>query len=67
MIINNVVGIITETLPNLMFRVKLDSNVEIVASMSAKLRLNKVRLLVGDRILVYCHGSIGRIILKYKI
>lgn len=64
---NNITGIITKTLPSLMFRVKLDSNNEIVASASTKLRLRRVKLLVGDRILVHCHSNTGRIISKYKL
>ncbi|PIM95316.1 Translation initiation factor IF-1 [Candidatus Hodgkinia cicadicola] len=64
---NNITGIITETLPNLMFKVKLDSNNEIVASTTTKLRLRKVKLLVGDRVLVRCYENISRIILKYKL
>ncbi|PIM96376.1 Translation initiation factor IF-1 [Candidatus Hodgkinia cicadicola] len=67
MLTNNTIGVIIKTLPNLMFKVKLDSNIEVVAGMLARLRLNKVRLLVGDRVLVQCHGNIGKIILRYKI
>ncbi|PIM96114.1 Translation initiation factor IF-1 [Candidatus Hodgkinia cicadicola] len=64
---NNITGIITKTLPSLMFRVKLDSNNEIAASVSTKLRLRRVKLLVGDRILVRCHSNTGQIIFKYKL
>ncbi len=51
-----IVGIITATLPNLTFKVKLDTGVNLIANSSAnssaKLRLKKIKLLVGDRVLV---------------
>jgi translation initiation factor IF-1 len=42
-------GTITEALSNAMFRVKLDINeVSIIAQASGKIRLNRIRLVLGD-------------------
>ena len=42
-------GIIKEALSNAMFRVKLDINeVSIIAQASGKIRLNRIRLVLGD-------------------
>jgi translation initiation factor IF-1 len=43
-------GRVTETLPNAMYRVQLDSGHEIVAHVSGQQRLALVRILPGDRV-----------------
>ena len=43
-------GTITEKLPNGMFRVKLEDNQEIIATLKGKLRRLRFRLMVGDRV-----------------
>ncbi|GBD44440.1 Translation initiation factor IF-1 [bacterium HR40] len=45
-------GTVTEVLPNAMFRVKLDNDHEILAHTSGRMRKNRIRVLVGDRVLV---------------
>ena len=48
-----VIGIVTEALPNTMFkaRVTIDNEVkEIFTHLSGKMRLNRIRVLIGDRI-----------------
>ncbi len=45
-------GTITETLPNTMFRVELDSGHIITAHISGKMRKNYIRILTGDRVTV---------------
>lgn len=45
-------GTITETLPNTMFRVELDSGHTITAHISGKMRKNYIRILTGDRVTV---------------
>ncbi|MEX2013508.1 MAG: translation initiation factor IF-1 [Parcubacteria group bacterium] len=46
-------GIIVESLPNIMFRVKLDGTEEEVLSyLSGKMRLHRIRVLVGDKVLL---------------
>ena len=45
-------GVVTETLPNTMFRVKLDNGHEILAHISGKMRKNYIRILTGDKVKV---------------
>ena len=62
-------GIITDTLPNAMFRVKLDNGHEILAVISGKMRMHYIKILVGDKVTVELSPydlSKGRIIYRYK-
>lgn len=43
-------GIVTETLPNTMFRVRLDDGVELLAHLGGKMRLHYIKVLLGDRV-----------------
>ena len=45
-------GVVTETLPNTMFRVQLDNGHIITAHISGKMRKNYIRILTGDRVKV---------------
>ena len=45
-------GVITEALPNAMFRVKLQNGHEIVATISGKMRMYYIRILPGDKVQV---------------
>jgi translation initiation factor IF-1 len=49
---NQYEGVIFEALPSTIFRVKLDDGREVLAHLSGKLRLNHIRILVGDRVVV---------------
>lgn len=62
-------GLVTEILPNAMFRVKLDNGHEIIAHTSGRMRKNRIRVLLGDKITVEMTPydlSKGRIILRHK-
>jgi len=62
-------GIISENLPNAMFRVKLESGHEVLAHVSGKIRMNFIRILPGDRVLVELSPydlTRGRILYRYK-
>ena len=63
-------GVVTELLPNAMFRVKLEDNThEILAHTSGKMRKNRIRVLVGDRVTVEMTPydlTKGRIIFRHK-
>ena len=62
-------GVITDTLPNATFRVKLDNSVEIIAHISGKMRMHYIKILVGDRVTVEMSPydlSKGRITYRYK-
>jgi translation initiation factor IF-1 len=45
-------GVVTETLPNTTFRVKLDNGHVVMAHISGKMRKNYIRILTGDRVTV---------------
>lgn len=45
-------GIVIEALPSTNFRVKLDEGEEILAHLAGKLRINRIKILAGDRVLV---------------
>lgn len=45
-------GIVTESLPNAMFRVCLDNGYEVLTHISGKIRRNYIRILPGDRVKV---------------
>lgn len=45
-------GTVIETLGNAMFRVELDNGLVIVAHISGKMRINYIRILTGDRVVV---------------
>ena len=45
-------GVVSELLPNAMFRVKLDNDHEVIAHTSGKMRKNRIRVLAGDRVTV---------------
>lgn len=62
-------GVITETLPNAMFRVKLDNGHEILAHISGKMRMHFIKILVGDKVTVDLSPydlTKGRITYRYK-
>lgn len=62
-------GTITEPLPNAMFRVQLDNGHEVLAHISGKMRMNYIRILKGDRVLVELSPydlTRGRITYRYK-
>jgi translation initiation factor IF-1 len=62
-------GVITETLPNATFKVKLDNSHEILAHISGKMRMHFIKILVGDKVSVEMSPydlSKGRITYRYK-
>jgi translation initiation factor IF-1 len=62
-------GVISDTLPNAMFRVRLDNGHEILAHVSGKMRMNFIRILQGDKVTVELSPydlSKGRITYRYK-
>jgi translation initiation factor IF-1 len=63
-------GVVVETLPNARFRVKLDEgDVELLAHVSGKMRMNYIRILPGDRVRVELSPydlTRGRIIYRYR-
>ncbi|RKZ43057.1 MAG: translation initiation factor IF-1 [Candidatus Parabeggiatoa sp. nov. 3] len=45
-------GVITETLPNTMFRVKLENGHIVTAHISGRMRKHYIRILTGDKVTV---------------
>ena len=45
-------GVVTELLPNAMFRVKLENDHEIIAHTAGRMRKNRIRVLTGDKVTV---------------
>lgn len=43
-------GVVTETLPNLTYRVELPEKKEVIAYVSGRMKLNKIKVLVGDKV-----------------
>ncbi len=43
-------GTVSESLPNTLFKVKLENGHEILAHISGKLRMNYIKILPGDKV-----------------
>ncbi len=62
-------GTILESLPNAMFKVKLDNDHEVLAHISGKMRMHYIRILPGDKVQVELTPydlTRGRITYRYK-
>lgn len=54
-------GVVTEALPNTLFRVKIDGKEEdVLAYLAGKMRLNRIRVLIGDKVLLELDPYGGR-------
>ena len=62
-------GTVIEPLPNAMFRVQLQNGHKVLAHVSGKIRMNFIRILAGDRVMVELSPydlTRGRIVYRYK-
>lgn len=62
-------GVVTETLPNAMFRVQLENGHKILAHISGKMRMHFIRILPGDKVTVELSPydlTKGRITYRFK-
>jgi len=62
-------GVVTEVLPNAMFRVKLENDHEVLAHTSGKMRKHRIRILAGDKVTIEMTPydlSKGRITYRHK-
>jgi len=62
-------GTVSETLPNAMFRVKLDNGHMLLAHISGKMRMHFIRILPGDKVQVELSPydlTRGRITYRFK-
>ena len=60
---SEVKAVVEEALPNTMFRISLESGEIILAYLAGKMRLHRIKVLVGDKVLVLLdpYGGKGRI------
>ncbi len=64
-----VMGVVTEALPNAMFKVELENGHEVLGHISGKMRKHYIRILPGDKVKVELSPydlSRGRIVFRYK-
>ncbi len=62
-------GTVVEPLPNAMFRVELANGHLVLAHISGKMRMNFIKILAGDRVMVELSPydlTRGRIVYRYK-
>jgi len=61
-------GVVLEAFPNTLFKVKLaESGVEIMAYLAGKMRLHRIRVLIGDKVILEPdeYGGKARIIKRF--
>jgi len=64
-----ILGVVKETLPNALFRVELEDGREVLAHISGKMRLHRIKVLSGDSVKVELSpydSSRGRIVYRSK-
>jgi translation initiation factor IF-1 len=62
-------GVVVDTMPNAVFRVRLENGFEVIAHISGKLRQNYIKILNGDHVTVELSPydlTRGRIIWRSK-
>ncbi len=59
-------GLVTEVMPNTLFRVKLEDGNEIIAYLAGKLRIHHIRIIAGDSVnlVLSPDGQKGRIVYR---
>lgn len=63
-------GVVTEALPNTMFKVKLDNGHEVLAYLSGRMKKYYIKVLLGDRVRVELSPydlTRGRITYRFKV
>ncbi len=58
------IGVVEEALPNTLFRVRLENGEELLTFLAGKMRMYRIRVLVGDKVTIEIdpYGGKGRII-----
>ena len=59
-----VMGVVDEALPNTLFRVTLEGGEKTLAYLAGKMRLHRIKVLVGDKVRIELdpYGGKGRIV-----
>ncbi len=62
-------GVVEQALPSLLFRVRLEDGREILGYLAGKLKLNRIRVLAGDKVLLELgpDGRRGRITRRFNV
>lgn len=62
-----VTGVVLEALPDTLFKVELEDKSTILAYLSGKIRINHIRILVGDKVKLTLdsYGGKGRITRRF--
>jgi len=66
---NRIDGVIQESLPNTLFRVKLDNGNLVLAHLAGKLRIHRIKILPGDKVTIEMasiEDDRGRIVYRKK-
>ncbi len=66
---NKIKGQVLEALPSLSFRVQLEDGREILAHLAGKLRIHRIKILPGDKVLIETtpyDDKKGRIVYRLK-
>ena len=60
-------GLVTEALPNTQFRVELENEKVILTYLAGKMRMHRIKVLVGDKVEVLLdpYGGKGRILRRF--
>lgn len=62
-------GQVMEALPSLLFKIQLENGSEVLAHLAGKLRINRIKILLGDKVLVEMASlddRRGRIVYRLK-
>lgn len=61
---NIVIATVTEALPNTLFRVELQDGKVLISYLSGKMRMHRIKVLIGDKVEVLLdpYGGKGRIV-----
>lgn len=59
-----VTGVVTEALPDTLFKVRLEDGSELLSFLAGKMRMHRIRVLIGDKVTVEIdpYGGKGRIV-----
>lgn len=57
-------GTVTEALPDTLFKVRLEDDKELLCFLAGRMRMNRIRVLIGDKVAVELdpYGGKGRIV-----
>jgi translation initiation factor IF-1 len=65
----SVEGVVLETLPNAVFKIKIEGDHIVLGHVSGKMRMNYIKILPGDKVIIELSPydlTKGRIVRRYK-